>query len=70
MKLTAIKKENKDWNLIPHNIFDDTALDEVINCSNCGKKIKFGEAYTSQRHFTDNGFWGLYECEECYFENR
>jgi hypothetical protein len=42
-------------------------MDEIINCVNCGDKIKFGNGYTSQRYHNKNGI-GYYECEECYFD--
>lgn len=44
-----------------------TDMDEIINCVNCGNKIKYGNGYTSHRYHTDSGI-GYYECEECYFK--
>lgn len=52
-----------DWK-IPM-LCDD--MDEIINCVNCGREVKFGECYTSMRYHTNAGF-GYNECPECYEE--
>lgn len=44
----------------------ESDMEKEINCVNCGRKIKFGEGYTSRRYMTEGGF-GFSECEECYF---
>lgn len=41
-------------------------MNEIVNCVNCGKKIKFGNGYTSRRWHTNIGM-GYTECEACYF---
>ena len=51
-----------DWNITTYE--DD--MDAIINCVHCGKKISFGESYTSRRYHTCGGF-GYCECEDCYF---
>ena len=40
------------------------ALNTQINCASCGKKMTFGEGYTSHFIHTFGGF-GYYVCEEC-----
>lgn len=42
-------------------------MDEIINCVNCGREVKFGECYTSMRYHSGAGF-GYNECPECYEE--
>lgn len=51
-----------DWNIKTYS--DD--MNEEINCVCCGKKITFGEGYTSRRFHKGMGM-GYAECEECYF---
>lgn len=57
---------------VPHKVPDDWDIrtysynmDEVINCVCCGKKMKYGNGYTSKRFHTPLGF-GFMECRECY----
>lgn len=52
-----------DWNCITYS--DD--MKEVVNCPHCGKKIFFGETYTSKEIHTNLGF-GYGVCEKCYEE--
>lgn len=40
-------------------------MDEVVNCARCGKKIKYGDCYTSKQIHNDFGF-GYAVCPECY----
>ena len=40
-------------------------MDEIINCPHCGKKVKYGETYTSHEIHTEIGL-GYPVCEECY----
>ena len=42
-------------------------MDEEVNCVSCGKKIKFGDCYTSLEIHTSVGF-GFAVCETCYNE--
>lgn len=42
-----------------------TNMEMPVNCPHCGKKVKFGDTYTSQEIHTDAGF-GYAICEECY----
>ena len=42
-------------------------MNEIINCVHCGRKMTFGEGYTSHRYHNNSGM-GYYECEKCYFE--
>lgn len=43
-------------------------MDEIINCPHCGKKLTFGESYTSHEIHTAFGI-GYGVCEKCYFED-
>lgn len=41
-------------------------MEEIVNCPHCGKKLKFGETYTSlEFHTTPLGF-GYGVCQKCY----
>lgn len=40
-------------------------MDLPINCTNCGKKMIYGDSYTSRELHTDLGI-GYPVCEECY----
>lgn len=42
-------------------------MKKVVSCACCGKKVEYGETYTSHRIHTDMGF-GYAVCEECYFD--
>ena len=40
-------------------------MNEVVNCSSCGKLILFGNGFTSRLIHSDKGF-GYSVCEECH----
>lgn len=40
-------------------------MSEMINCVQCGNKVRFGDCYSSQEVHTDMGF-GYMVCEECH----
>ena len=42
-------------------------MNEMVNCCQCLKKIKYGDTYTSKEIHTDLGF-GFSVCEDCYKE--
>lgn len=50
-----------EWNIKTYG----NSMDEIINCCKCGKKIKFGDSYTSLEVHTEMGF-GYSVCEKCY----
>lgn len=39
-------------------------MDEIINCPHCGRKIRFGDGYTSIEIHTQFGM-GFSVCEDC-----
>lgn len=43
-------------------------MDEIVNCPQCLKEIKFGEAYTSQEYQTLPFGFGYAVCEKCHNE--
>lgn len=69
------------WNLEksqyePYTIPDDwfcpiycNDMDEPINCCNCGKKITFGDGFTSRFIQTKVGM-GYSVCEDCCAQER
>lgn len=67
-------KANK-WDYNKHaydlvEIPDDCAtyaddMDQTVTCPQCGKKIKFGDGYTSHEIHTAHGM-GFAVCEDCY----
>ena len=50
-----------DWNVKTYS----KNMEEKINCAQCGKKIAFGDCYTSLEIHTELGF-GYGVCEKCY----
>lgn len=40
-------------------------MEEVVSCASCGKKVKFGNSYTSRHIHEESGF-GFAVCKECY----
>lgn len=71
--MTINKWNNKKKMYEPYEVPDTWKLtlfscnmDEIINCTNCGKEIEFGDGYTSQRYYSNNGM-AYSECKECYF---
>lgn len=50
-----------DWNCKTYS--ED--MEEYINCPHCGKKIKYGDSYTSLEIHTNSGL-GYGVCEKCY----
>lgn len=47
----------------------ETDMDKEISCCKCGRKVKYGDTYTSREIHTDLGI-GYAECEDCYFEDK
>lgn len=41
-------------------------LKEIVNCPHCGRKIKFGDSYTSREIHTPVLTFGYAVCESCY----
>lgn len=50
-----------EWNVKTYG----NGMEEIINCCQCGKKLKFGDSYTSLEVHTEMGF-GYNVCEDCY----
>lgn len=50
-----------EWNVKTYG----NGMEEIINCCQCGKKLKFGDSYTSLEVHTEMGF-GYSVCEDCY----
>lgn len=66
------KWNNKEHTYEPYEIPDDwncktysNDMEEVINCPHCGRKLKYGDSYTSLEIHTDMGL-GYGVCEKCY----
>jgi hypothetical protein len=60
------KKREYDPYALPEgaSCYEDE-MDTVIACAQCGKKMTFGDGYTSRQIHTDMGF-GFAVCEKCY----
>lgn len=67
----------KKWNVLLHK-YEETEIpdswncktysddmDEIVNCPQCGRRLRFGETYTSLEVHTSIGF-GFGVCQECY----
>lgn len=50
-----------DWTVCTYS--DD--MDKVINCARCGRKMIFGDGFSSRQIHTDMGM-GYIVCEECH----
>ncbi len=50
-----------NWNVKTRYVDDN----EIVNCAQCGRKIKHADCYTSLEIHTDIGF-GYGVCEWCY----
>lgn len=60
-------REYHDYEL-PKNAsvgFLSNNMDKEIACARCGKKMLFGDGYTSKQIHTEYGF-GYAVCEQCY----
>lgn len=42
-------------------------MDEIVNCAQCGKQLRFGHTYTSIEIQTSMGF-GYGVCEDCHLD--
>ena len=62
-----IKNEYEFYELPKGASTYETDMNKVVQCACCGKKLKYGETYTSHRIHTSHGF-GYGVCEECYFD--
>ena len=62
-----IEKEKKyiDYELPEGATLCETDMNKQISCCSCGKKILYGNSYTSLTIHTIGGF-GYVECQECY----
>lgn len=55
----------EEWNTPLHT----NDLNQIVNCAQCGKEIKFGDTYTSRQIHNAAGF-GYPVCGECYEKER
>lgn len=42
-----------------------TDMDKVVECPECGKKVRYGNLYSVGDWFEPNGVWRLGICPEC-----
>ena len=42
-------------------------MDEIVNCCQCGKEIRFGDCYTSMQVHNALGL-GYAVCKNCYYD--
>lgn len=68
----ALKWLSKERHYVPYELPEgascyESDMEKEIACCICGKKLPFGECYTSRRIHTPHGF-GYAECGECYSE--
>ncbi len=52
-----------DWKLLCYS--ED--MNEICNCAQCGREMRYGDAYTSFQVHTEIGF-GYMVCERCHFD--
>lgn len=58
-------KEYYDYELPEHACLFSDDMIKVIACAECGRKMLFGDGYTSKQIHTELGF-GYAVCEQCY----
>lgn len=61
------KNEYEEYELPEGASTYEADMSKIVQCACCGKKLKYGETYTSHRIHTPMGF-GYGVCEECYFD--
>lgn len=54
-------KVSDTWNCKAYS----SDMKEIVNCPHCGRKLEFGDCYTSMEIHTSIGL-GYAVCEECY----
>lgn len=54
---------SREWRLALWN----TNMDEIVNCAQCGVKLKYGDCYTSRELMNGAGL-GYGVCMRCYQE--
>lgn len=70
MKKWNYERKKYDDYYIPNDwltplLVDD--MEEIVNCVQCGEKLKYGECYTSLEVHSNMGL-GYGVCEKCYNE--
>ena len=71
--MTVLRKWNyKTHDYDPYEIPDDwhpcvytDDMDAIVTCPHCGKKIRYGDGYTSNEIHTSMGM-GYAVCKDCY----
>lgn len=58
-------KEYYEYELPEHACLLSDDMIKVIACAECGRKMLFGDGYTSKQIHTELGF-GYAVCEKCY----
>lgn len=61
------KHEYEPYELPEGSSCYEADMNKVVSCASCGKKILYGNGYTSHRIHTNMGF-GYAVCERCYFD--
>lgn len=73
MRIRDMKAQK--WNFKAEKVYDydlpegaclySLDTDKVIACAQCGRKITFGNSYTSREIYTEDGL-GYAVCEQCH----
>lgn len=58
-------REYQDYELPKNACMYSNDMNEEIACARCGRKMVFGDGYTSRQIHTELGF-GYAVCEKCY----
>lgn len=59
------KREYEPYELPDGSTCYEIDMDKAVNCARCGKKMIFGNGYTSRQIHTEMGF-GYCVCGTCY----
>ena len=59
------KRIYEDYTLPGPTVLYSYEMDRIVHCAHCGKKVLYGDAYTSRQIHNDIGF-GYPVCGKCY----
>ena len=51
-----------EWHV---SLYEDD-MDNIVNCANCGKELRYGNGFTSQEYHEQQFGFGYIVCEDCH----
>jgi hypothetical protein len=65
VKWDSDKQEYEDYTLPEGSSLYETDMNKIVSCACCGKKLKFGNCYTSRTIYNTYGL-GYAICKNCH----